>query len=100
MRSKIQDIVIVGAGPAACTLAILLARAGRSATMFFQPKRAPIIVGESLVPAIIPILRLLGVEDEVRSFSMFKPGATVNISETVNFSFPFDQLRGSLPRYS
>lgn len=100
MKSKIQNVAIVGAGPAACTLAILLARAGRSVTMFFQPKRAPIIVGESLVPAIIPILRLLGVEDEVRSFSMFKPGATVNISETVNFSFPFDQLRGSLPRYS
>ena len=68
--------------------------------IFYRPKRAPLLVGESLVPAIIPMLRMLGVEDQVRSFSMFKPGATFNISETVNFSFPFDQIRGPMPPYA
>lgn len=100
MKNKLQKIVIVGSGPASCTLAILLARAGRNVTMYFQPKRAPVIVGESLVPAIIPILRLLGVEEEVKAFSTFKPGACFNISPAVNFSFPFDRVRSNLPGYA
>ncbi|MCG3149692.1 MAG: hypothetical protein PCFJNLEI_03157 [Verrucomicrobiae bacterium] len=95
-----KTVTIVGAGPAACTLAILLRRAGLEVTMFFQPKRAPLIVGESLVPAIIPILRLLGIEDEVKSFSQFKPGACFNISPDVNFSFPFNRVRSNLPPYA
>src|SRR6266571_4055939 len=45
---------------------------------------------KKLVPSIIPILRLIGVEEEVRSFSTLKPGATFNLSEQVNFSFFFD----------
>jgi flavin-dependent dehydrogenase len=46
------------------------------------------------------MLRLLGVEDKVRSFSMLKPGATFNLSEKVNFSFFFNQLSGNMPRYA
>src|SRR2546430_10671614 len=46
------------------------------------------------------MLRALGVEEEVRSFSTFKPGATFNLSEQVNFSFFFDQLSGGMPRYA
>jgi flavin-dependent dehydrogenase len=40
-------------------------------------------------------------EDEVRGYSMFKPGATFNIGEKVNFHFSFDQLSGrGTTRYS
>ena len=60
----------------------------------------PLIVGESLVPAIIPMLRMLGVEEQVKSFSRYKPGAAININEKVNFSFPFDKLRTNLPQYA
>ena len=35
--------------------------------MFHLAKRTPLVVGESLVPAIIPMLRLLGVEEQVKS---------------------------------
>src|SRR5947199_7855159 len=97
---KINTMAILGGGPAASTLATLLARAGKRPVMFHLAKRVPLVVGESLVPAIIPMLRLLGVEEKVRSFSTYKPGATINISDKVNFSFPFDQLRTSLPRYA
>jgi flavin-dependent dehydrogenase len=58
------------------------------------------VVGESLVPAIIPMLRMLGVEEQIKSFSTFKPGATINVGPKVNFSFPFDQLRMTLPKYA
>src|SRR5215475_11872445 len=97
---KINTVAILGGGPAASTLATLLARAGKRPVIFHVAKRSPLIVGESLVPAIVPILRLLGVEEQIRGFSTYKPGATVNISQKANFSFPFQQLRTSLPKYA
>jgi flavin-dependent dehydrogenase len=98
--SSIQTVAILGGGPAASTLATLLAREKMRVVVWHRPKRAPLLVGESLVPAIIPMLRLLGVEDRVRQFSTLKPGATFNLSEAVNFSFSFDQLRGAMPPYA
>jgi len=99
-NGKIRRVAILGGGPVASTLATLLARKGRKVGIWHRPRRAPLLVGESLVPAIIPMLRSLGVEEEVRSFSTFKPGATFNLSDQVNFSFFFDQLSGGMPRYA
>jgi flavin-dependent dehydrogenase len=96
---SIRTVGILGGGPAASTLAVLLARAGIRVGLWHKPKTAPLIVGESLVPAIIPMLRNLGVEDEVRKYSMLKPGATFNLSPDTAFSFFFENLRG-LPRYA
>jgi hypothetical protein len=100
MNGKIKSVAILGGGPAACTLAVLLARKKIRVAIFHLPKRAPLIVGESLVPAVIPILRLLGIEDEVRGYGLYKPGATINLSPTVNFSFVFANIRGPLPTYA
>lgn len=96
---SIRTVAILGGGPTASTLAILLARAGIRVGIWHKPKAAPLIVGESLVPAIIPMLRKLGVEDEVRNYSMLKPGATFNLTPDIAFSFFFENLRG-LPRYA
>ncbi|HEY5041663.1 MAG TPA: NAD(P)/FAD-dependent oxidoreductase [Verrucomicrobiae bacterium] len=92
---KIQTVAILGGGPAASTLATLLARKKIRVALYHLPKRAPIIVGESLVPAVIPLLQMLGVEDEIRAYSMFKPGATFNICEGENYSFLFKELIGT-----
>ena len=97
--NPIRTVAIIGGGPAACTLAVLLARAGIRVGLWHKPKSAPLIVGESLVPAIIPMLRKLGVEDEVRKYSMLKPGATFNLTPDIAFSFFFENLKG-LPRYA
>src|SRR6478736_6241749 len=96
---SIRTVGILGGGPTASTLAVLLARAGIRVGIWHKPKTAPLIVGESLVPAIIPMLRKLGVEGEVRKYSMLKPGATFNLSPDMAFSFFFENLRG-LPRYA
>lgn len=96
---SIRTVGILGGGPAASTLAVLLARAGIRVGLWHQPQTAPLIVGESLVPASIPMLRKLGVEDEVRKYSTLKPGATFNLSPDLAFSFFFENLRG-LPRYA
>lgn len=97
---KIQTVAILGGGPAACTLAVMLCRAGIRVALYYKPKRAPLLVGESLVPAIIPMLQQLGVEDEVRTYSKLKPGATFNISPTDNFSFFFKMLAGRTSPYA
>ena len=100
MNGKIKTVAILGGGPSACTLAIMLARGGVKSAIYHVPKRAPLIVGESLVPAIIPMLRTLGVEDEVKTYSKLKPGATINISPENNFYFEFKNLRGGFPKYA
>lgn len=99
-QRHLNEIVILGGGPSACMLGTLLARAGRRVTILHKPRQAPLLVGESLVPAIIPMLQLLGIEDEIRSYSTLKPGATFNMSDTLNFSFDFANLSGGIPRYA
>jgi flavin-dependent dehydrogenase len=99
-KGPIKSVAILGGGPVASTLAASLARQGVRAAIFCKPRRAPLLVGESLVPAIIPMLRILGVEDEVKGFSTLKPGATFNIGEKINFHFSFSQLSGGMPQYA
>lgn len=99
-RQKINTVAILGGGPAACALAILLCRSGLQVAIWHKPKIASLIVGESLVPAVIPMLQNLGVEDAIRDFSMFKPGATFNLSKDINFSFFFRNLTGTTATYA
>ncbi len=99
-HGKIKSVAILGGGPAASTLAILLARAGVRVALWHKPKSAPIIVGESLVPALIPLLQKLGVEETIRDFSTFKPGATFNLTDKLNFSFFFKSLTGATATYA
>ncbi|MCO5052722.1 MAG: tryptophan 7-halogenase [Verrucomicrobiae bacterium] len=94
-----RNVAIIGGGPAAGTLAIQLIRSGFRVALWHKPKAAPLIVGESLVPALIPMLRQLGIEDEVRGYSVLKPGATFNLGAEQSFSFSFETLHG-LPRYA
>jgi len=98
--ATIARVAILGGGPAASTLGILLAKTGVRTAIWHRPKAAPLIVGESLVPAIIPMLARLGLEDEVRSYSTLKPGATFNLGDDINFSFFFKELSGNTARYA
>jgi flavin-dependent dehydrogenase len=82
-------VAIVGAGPAGSALAILLARRGADVTLFDDARRPELLVGESLVPAVIPILRRLGVEEEAARFSRLKPGVSFIWSKTDRFAFTF-----------
>ena len=95
-----RSVAVLGGGPAGASLAAYLARAGVRVVLFHKAKRPPIIVGESLVPAIVPFLRRLGIEKEVESFSTFKPGATFVLDLTDDISFRFDQAIGAEVNYS
>jgi flavin-dependent dehydrogenase len=93
-------VAILGAGPAACTLAILLTKSGRRVAMLHRPRTAPLLVGESLVPAIVVMLRKLGLEDEVAAFSQYKPGACFDFGAEMAFPFVFKDFCGSFPPYA
>jgi flavin-dependent dehydrogenase len=99
MSSK-KNIAIIGGGPAASTLAILLSKKGYKVVIFATEEKAPILVGESLVPMIIPMLKDLGVEEEVASYSIYKPGACFTFDATEVFDFRFSETPSDLPSYA
>ncbi len=100
MKKNIRSIAIIGGGPSGCSLATLLQRKGYKTGVFYLEKRPDIIVGESLVPAIIPFLRELGIEDEVKSYSTYKPGASVWVNKDEEATSPFSFGGGGLPPYA
>src|SRR5262245_51068650 len=100
MNSRIKTVAIIGGGPASSTLASLLVRQGVKVCILHKPRQGALLVGESLVPAIIPILRTLGVEEEVKSYSMYKPGACFDMNEWGKYPFTFRDFCGSLPEYA
>ncbi|HEX4053263.1 MAG TPA: NAD(P)/FAD-dependent oxidoreductase [Tepidisphaeraceae bacterium] len=90
----------MGGGPAGACLGVLLAKQGCKTAIFHSDKRPPLIVGESLLPAVIPFLRKLGIEEEVKSFSVYKPGATICLNLKEVITAPFTFAEGKLPDYA
>jgi flavin-dependent dehydrogenase len=82
-------VAIIGAGPAGSALAILLARQGIDVTLFDDGRRPELLVGESLVPAVVPMLQRLGIEQETAAFSRVKPGVSFIWSPTERVSVTF-----------
>lgn len=95
-----KNIAIIGGGPAASTLAVLLCRGGCNVALYFTTEQAPILVGESLVPMIIPMLQDLGIEEAVASYSTHKPGACFTFNADEVFEFLFSDNPSDLPSYA
>jgi len=68
------DVLIVGGGPAGATIATLLARQGRHVVMLEKAHHPRFHVGESLLPANVPLLDRLGVREQVAAIGMAKWG--------------------------
>ena len=85
-------VAILGGGPSGSALAILLTAFGADVTLFDDGRRPRLLVGESLVPAVVPILRRLGVEEDTASFSCVKPGATFVWSDSDQVRVTFDRF--------
>jgi len=69
------DVLIIGGGPAGSTAAALLARKGQRVTLIEKARHPRFHIGESLLPANLPLLEKLGVAKEVRAIGMQKWGA-------------------------
>ena len=69
------DVAIIGGGPAGSTAAALLAERGYRVTLLEKAHHPRFHIGESLLPANLPLLEKLGVADEVKAIGMEKWGA-------------------------
>ncbi len=99
-RDSRDPIVVIGAGPAGCTFAALRALRGDQVVVFDDEKRPSMLVGESLVPAVVPIFRRLGVEDAVAGVGTHKPGVSFEAAEEGVIHFNFKSVGKLLPNYS
>ena len=69
------DVLVIGGGPAGSTAAALLARRGHRVAVIEKARHPRFHIGESLLPANLPLFERLGVADEVRAIGMQKWGA-------------------------
>ncbi len=100
MKKNIETVAIIGGGPTGSALAFHLCKAGKKVALFERRTRPPVTVGESLVPATIPFIQELGIEEDVRGYSTFKPGATFVFNAEESLSFTFADVRGANTKYS
>jgi flavin-dependent dehydrogenase len=98
-RSALR-VAILGGGPAGSALALLLACQGTEVTLFDDGRRPELLVGESLVPAVIPILTRLGVEQNTASVGLLKPGVSFIWSPADRFAFSFARFAPAVPPYA
>ena len=91
------DVLVVGGGPAGSTIAALLAEKGWQVTLLEKEHHPRFHIGESLLPHNLPILKRLGVLEQVEAIGIRKPGADFNSNMEVSghhqfhFSFALDK---------
>ncbi|HEY8856599.1 MAG TPA: NAD(P)/FAD-dependent oxidoreductase [Rugosibacter sp.] len=93
------DVLVIGGGPAGSTAAALLAERGYCVTLLEKAHHPRFHIGESLLPANLPLLEKLGVADAVKAIGMEKWGAEfVSPWHDHKQSFEFaDALDKSMP---
>jgi flavin-dependent dehydrogenase len=98
-RASACDVLVIGGGPAGSTAAALLAERGYRVTLFEKTHHPRFHIGESLLPANLPLLQKLGVADAVKAIGMEKWGAEfVSPWHEHKQSFEFaDALDKSMP---
>lgn len=100
-NNSVKTIGIIGSGPSGSTVASLLAKKGVDVTVFDDGRRPDLIVGESLIPAIIPVLRKLDLEERVAAICQHKPGVSFTLSAEDQIDFSFTSLAGTpMPTYA
>jgi len=69
------DVLVIGGGPAGSTVAPMLAEKGYKVVMLEKAHHPRFHIGESLLPANLPLFERMGIGDEVKAIGMVKPGA-------------------------
>ena len=95
-----KRVAIIGAGPAGCALACFLAEKGIETVVYDNEKKPSLIVGESNLPAIVPLLRRLKIEEHVAAISNIKRGAALRDMHGHRVDFRFRKFGSKYPDYS
>lgn len=75
MTPKECDVLVIGGGPAGATVAPLLVEKGYRVVLLEKAHHPRFHIGESLLPANLPLFERLGVAEEIRAIGMEKWGA-------------------------
>jgi len=94
------DAVVIGGGPGGSTTAALLAQRGHKVVLLEKNSHPRFHIGESLLPANVPLFEKLGVAREMEAIGMDKWGA-VFVSPWHDFTSGFefaDAMDPSMPK--
>jgi flavin-dependent dehydrogenase len=69
------DVLVIGGGPAGSTVGPMLAEKGYKVVMLEKAHHPRFHIGESLLPANLPLFERMGIAEEVKAIGMVKPGA-------------------------
>src|SRR3954469_14630369 len=93
------DVIIIGAGPAGSTAALLLAREGFRVIVLEKAKFPRFHIGESILPQNFPLVQALGLEAELERLPHLKKyGAEFGMGDdfnTTRFNFDSALIPGS-----
>ncbi|MDP2066154.1 MAG: NAD(P)/FAD-dependent oxidoreductase [Burkholderiaceae bacterium] len=90
------DVLVIGGGPAGSTVSSLLAERGHHVVVLEKAQHPRFHIGESLLPANLPLFEKMGIANEVQAIGMRKPGAEFfsthhKRAQTFNFSDAWDK---------
>jgi len=90
------DVLVIGGGPAGTTVAPLLAEKGYKVVLLEKARHPRFHIGESLLPANLPLFERMGIADQVKAIGMEKWGAEFvsphhDMSQTFHFADAWDK---------
>ncbi|MGH8182441.1 MAG: NAD(P)/FAD-dependent oxidoreductase [Rhodanobacteraceae bacterium] len=94
------DVLVVGGGPGGSTISTLLARRGWRVTVLEKVAHPRFHIGESLLPANMPIFEELGALEKLRALGRLKLGADFPRADGSYYTFRFDRALGETPPWS
>ncbi len=100
MNNQVSRVGIIGAGPSGCALGCFLIERGIDVTIFDNLSKPELIVGESNLPAVVPIFRRLGIENKVAEISQIKRGASFRHANGLRMDIPFQTPGNRYPDFS
>lgn len=71
------DLCVVGGGPAGAGFALRMAQLGHDVVLVERERFPRPRVGESLVPAILPLFEVLGIRGQIEDAAFPRPGGTI-----------------------
>ena len=90
------DVLVIGGGPAGTTVAPFLTEKGYKVVVLEKARHPRFHIGESLLPANLPLFERMGIAEEVKAIGMVKPGAEFvsphhNMAQCFEFADAWDK---------